>query len=50
MVRRVRLLRARGGLGGEGKDEARTVECGGVLGNLVRSVKGRWMSNGERRG
>ena len=35
-------IRARGGLGGGGgKDETRTVECGGVLGSLVRGDEGR---------
>ena len=38
---KVTRMRARGGLGGEGEDESRTVECGGVLGSQVRSDEGR---------
>ena len=41
--------RARGGLGGEGKDESRMVKCGGVLGSLVRSDKGRSEERGEKK-
>ena len=41
--------RARRGLGGEGEDESRMVECGGVLGSLVRSDEGRSEEQGEKK-
>ena len=44
-------IRVRGGLAGaRDEGETRTIGYGGVLGNQVRSVSGRWMSSGERRG
>ena len=46
---KVTRMRARGGLGGEGEDESRTVECGGVLGSLVRSDEGRSEERGEKK-
>ena len=43
-------IRARGGLGGgRGEDETRMVECGGVLGNLVRSDEERSEEQGEKK-
>ena len=39
-VMRIRARRTRGKAGGEG--ETRTMECGGVLGNLVRSDEERF--------
>ena len=41
--------RVRGGLGSEGEDESRSVECGGVLGSLVRSDEGRSEERGEKK-
>ena len=46
---KVTRMRARGGLGGKGKDETRTVEYGGVLGSLVRSDEGRSEERGEKK-
>ena len=46
---KVTRMRARGGLGGEGEDESRTVECGGVLGSLVRSDEERCEERGEKK-
>ena len=41
---------ARGGLGGgRGEDGTRTIECGGVLGSLVRSDEGRSEERGEKK-
>ena len=42
-------MRARGGSGGEGEDESRTIECGGVLGSLVRSDERRFEERGEKK-
>ena len=43
-------IRARGGLrGGGGEGETRTIECGGVLGSLVRSDGGRSEEQGEKK-
>ena len=41
--------RARGGLGGEVKDESRTVVHGGVLGSSVGSDEGRSEERGEKK-
>ena len=43
-------IRARGGLGGGGGEgETRTIECGRVLGSLVRRDEGRSEEQGERK-
>ena len=47
---KVTRIRARGGLGeGGGEGETRTMECGGVLGNLVRSDEERSEEQGEKK-
>ena len=48
-MQRVRFPRVRGGLGGEGQDEARTMGCGGVPGSLVRSDEGRSEERSEKK-